>query len=294
MGLLKYWFRGVEKFAPWVNRIHFVTCGHVPEWLNTDHEKLHIVKHSDYIDSAYLPTFNSNAIELSMHKIEGLSEHFVYFNDDTFLTAPVKETHFFRNNLPCDYYEMKAIVSYFNPDSIDYIRMNNTGMINRNYSGRKKKLKYFKKKFSCCYDKKTLIRNTVSFFWRDYLGFRDPHLPIPYQKSDFVRLWEKEKFDMEQTISHKFRTPYDVNHWIFRYARMVEGQFTPVNYEKFAKYILLKNDFHEVCHDIVKNNYKILCINDNEKVIEFDSMKKEFNQLFLSILPDKSNYEICT
>ena len=32
--LLKYWFRGVEKYAPWVRKIHFVTWGHYPSWLN--------------------------------------------------------------------------------------------------------------------------------------------------------------------------------------------------------------------------------------------------------------------
>ena len=37
---LQYWFRGVEKFAPWVNKIYFVTYGHVPGWLNTEHPKL--------------------------------------------------------------------------------------------------------------------------------------------------------------------------------------------------------------------------------------------------------------
>ncbi len=28
---LKYWFRGIEKFAPWVERVHLVTCGHYPD-----------------------------------------------------------------------------------------------------------------------------------------------------------------------------------------------------------------------------------------------------------------------
>lgn len=45
---LQYWFRGVEKFAPWVNHIYFVTWGHIPKWLNVSHEKLVIVKHQDY------------------------------------------------------------------------------------------------------------------------------------------------------------------------------------------------------------------------------------------------------
>ena len=63
MGILKYWFRAVEAYAPWVNRIHFITWGHLPEWMNTDHPKLHIVNHKDYIPAEYLPTFNANPIE---------------------------------------------------------------------------------------------------------------------------------------------------------------------------------------------------------------------------------------
>ncbi len=47
--LLRYWFRSVEKFAPWVNKIHFVTCGQKPCWLNESHPKLHMVNHEDYI-----------------------------------------------------------------------------------------------------------------------------------------------------------------------------------------------------------------------------------------------------
>src|SRR5690554_4129292 len=61
---LKYWFRAVEKFAPWVNKIHFITWGHTPKFLNLDHPKLNIVNHKDYLKPEYLPTYNSNAIEL--------------------------------------------------------------------------------------------------------------------------------------------------------------------------------------------------------------------------------------
>ncbi len=46
---LKYWFRGVEKFAPWVRKIHFITWGHLPKWLDISHPKLHLVRHEDYI-----------------------------------------------------------------------------------------------------------------------------------------------------------------------------------------------------------------------------------------------------
>ena len=89
---MQYWFRAVEKFAPWVNKIHFVTYGHLPKWLNTDNPKLNIVKHSDFIPKEYLPTFSSHSIELNLHRIEGLAERFVYFNDDMFLTILSKKS----------------------------------------------------------------------------------------------------------------------------------------------------------------------------------------------------------
>ena len=51
--LLKYWFRGVEQNAPWVNKIHLVTYGHLPKWLDTTHPKLNIVNHKDFIPAEY-------------------------------------------------------------------------------------------------------------------------------------------------------------------------------------------------------------------------------------------------
>ena len=94
-GLLPYWFRGVEKFTPWVNKIHFVTWGHIPEFLKINNPKLNIVKHTDFIPAEYLPTFSSHAIELNIHRIPGLSEKFVYFNDDTFIIRNMDKKAFF-------------------------------------------------------------------------------------------------------------------------------------------------------------------------------------------------------
>ena len=54
--MLPYWFRGVEKYLPWVRKIHFITYGHLPEWLNIKNPKLNIVNHRDYIPDKYMPT----------------------------------------------------------------------------------------------------------------------------------------------------------------------------------------------------------------------------------------------
>ena len=99
---LQYWFRGVEKYAPWVNNIYFITWGHLPKWLNTEHPKLKIVKHTDFIPEQYLPTFNSDTIETNLFRLDELSETFVLFNDDFFLIDSVKPEDFFHNGLPCD------------------------------------------------------------------------------------------------------------------------------------------------------------------------------------------------
>ena len=103
LNFFQYWFRSVEKYAPWVNKVFLITNGKFPDWINKDNPKLVLVKHEDYMPKFFLPTFNSCAIELHMHRIKGLSENFVYFNDDILLNAPVKPDYYFKNGLPCDF-----------------------------------------------------------------------------------------------------------------------------------------------------------------------------------------------
>ena len=75
----------------------------------------------------------------------------------------------------------------------------------------------------------------VSLGWRGYLGFDDPHIALAYRKEDFKKVWEAEPQLLQATTAHKFRTPYDLNHWVFRYWRLVEGAFYPVNIHRYAK-----------------------------------------------------------
>lgn len=156
--ILRYWFRAVERFAPWVRTIHFVTFDQVPEWLNTDHEKIHLVDHKDYIPEAYLPTFSSHVIELNFHRIEGLAEHFVYFNDDMFLGAPVEETDFFVDGKPCESPIMSALTPSVVGDPFVHYLCNNLCVINSHFSKRSTMKRHFKKWFSPLYGK-LLMKN---------------------------------------------------------------------------------------------------------------------------------------
>ena len=54
-----------------------------------------VVLHEHTMPSQYLPTFNSSALELFLHKIPGLARHWLFFNDDSFIMNPVTPEMFF-------------------------------------------------------------------------------------------------------------------------------------------------------------------------------------------------------
>lgn len=93
---LRYSLRSVEAFLPWVNHIYVVTSGQIPEWLDSNHPRLSVVKHEDiFKNTEDLPTFNSHAIESQLHRIPNLSEHFLYMNDDFFFGRPLHKNVFY-------------------------------------------------------------------------------------------------------------------------------------------------------------------------------------------------------
>jgi hypothetical protein len=102
---LNYCVRSIANNAPWVRRIWIVTDNQTPEIMQLPPEfaaKIRIVDHQEifagYADA--LPTFNSLSIETMLWRIQGLAEHFLYFNDDVFLTAPVTRSDFFAADGP--------------------------------------------------------------------------------------------------------------------------------------------------------------------------------------------------
>ena len=84
---MKYSIRSVEMFFPCTRKFYIVTNGQVPNWLDLLNPKVRLITHDDiFPNKSHLPTFNSNAIEHHLHQIKGLSEKFLYFNDDFFLS----------------------------------------------------------------------------------------------------------------------------------------------------------------------------------------------------------------
>ena len=93
--ILKYVFRSIELYLPWINNIHLLVMmdSQVPEWVNR--EEIHIVYHNDFIPEHLLPVFNSTAIEMFLWDIPDLSEQFIYINDDMIFNQLLRPDDFF-------------------------------------------------------------------------------------------------------------------------------------------------------------------------------------------------------
>lgn len=103
---LRYSLRSLERNAHWVRKIHLVTNGQHPKWLNGGSPRIQMVRHEQIFEhSSYLPTFNSNAIEMNLHRIPGLSRKFLYLNDDVFFGRPCEPQDFLRESGDVTYFE---------------------------------------------------------------------------------------------------------------------------------------------------------------------------------------------
>lgn len=288
-GLLKYWFRAIEKYAPWVRVVHFVTCGQKPEWLNMDAKKLHFVEHKDYIPSDFLPVFSSHPIELMMHNIPDLAEHFVYFNDDCFLTNKVTSNDFFYSDLPRDL----AVLSPITKTHIGHIVLNDVQEINKHFNLQKTVKKDFLKWFSPKYGL-LRIRTLCLMPWNYFTGFMRNHFPQPYKKSTLNEVWKNCEEILTKTMQSRFRSFSDVNQWLFRFWHLCKGDFVPTNATKTKKLIDLSMDMpivEDFCKNIIDGKYKMVCIND-EDCLDYDDKIKLIADTFEKILPEKSSFEL--
>ncbi|MFF5790471.1 Stealth CR1 domain-containing protein [Paeniglutamicibacter sp. NPDC012692] len=110
---LRYSLRSIEQYAPWIRKIWIVTNGQVPAWLDTENPKIQVVSHEEIWPTPEgLPNFNSHAIEACLHRIDGLAEHYLYFNDDMILGRPVSPSRFFHGNGVSKYFYSRALVDF--------------------------------------------------------------------------------------------------------------------------------------------------------------------------------------
>ena len=287
-GFLKYWFRGVENFAPWVNKIHFITCGQKPEWLNINNPKINLVNHEDYMPKQILPCFNSAVIERYLHKIPDLSEHFVYFNDDFFIINNVEQERFFKNGLPCDI----AAFQYNPVWSQWYKRIkNNIIIINKHFDKKEVMNKFSDKWYNKIYGKKARW-NYILKFYDKFITLRVPHNAQPYLKSTFEEVWNVAEKELTKASENKFRSTTDLTPELFRTWQICKGNFEPYNTYSDTKMFPLLIKSKQAIAAVKNQSYKLVCLNDNIHIRNYEQVMKNIQDAFESILPEKSSFEI--
>ena len=288
--IFRYWFRAVERYAPWVNKVYLVTNGKFPDWINPDCEKLVLVKHSDYIPEKYLPTFNSKTIELNLGRLKDLSEHFVYFNDDIFINAPVTPEYFFKDGLPCDY-NFESI--YRNPNytkdnhfGVDLDIFCDVAVINNHFNRKEVIRQAWKKWYGSHLWGKPLFFSLLMLGRSRFENFPLWHHEQPMLKSIFQEIWEKEEEILDQSCS-RFRKEASLNQYIIRYWQFASNRFCPFKKKGLAYHTYNK----EIVDDLIKNLkgefYPTICINDSTSLNEeeFKYVSKNIRNAFENIFP---------
>lgn len=178
---LRYSIRSLRRYAPWVRNIFLVTDDQTPGWLANESD-IKVISHRElFPDAEQLPTFNSHAIETTLHRIPELAEHFLYCNDDTvFLRLQTPETYFTPNGL----------AKFFpSPVKINYI----AGEAEPHIAAAKNNRAIIRERFD--------MEITQSML----------HTPHPHRKSVLAAIEEEQPEAIARTRGHRFRDPEDVS-----------------------------------------------------------------------------------
>lgn len=297
MEIFRYWFRAVEQYAPWVRKVFLITNGKFPDWINKECQKLELVKHEDYMPQSCLPTFNSCAIELHMHKIKGLSEHFVYFNDDIFLNAPVTPDYFFKDGLPCDMNKETCynVPIYTEKDrfGIYMSMMANIGIINRHFRRWDTVRQSPRRWFGPHLGLRGLLMSGMLSRQRLFVGFSNYHTEQAFLKTIFDEVWEKEPDFMSASCS-RFREEVIANPYIFRYWQLASNRFYPQKKDSHFFFLTERGAMDQIERTILQSEGTSICLNDTSLCSDsdYEYIKDRLQHILDKKYPKQSSFEL--
>jgi len=268
---LKYALRSTAKHAPWIRRIFVVTDDQRPEWLDTTHPKVQLVDHKEILPPEALPCFNSTVIEYFLYRIPGLSEHFLFANDDMFFNADLSPAFFFEEDgYPIVRLKRKPF-GRWHPNMKAFLK----GLVGRELGQYAQKLM----------DSALSVERK---FGKYYSGV--PHHNIDaYRKSDY-RAAVEDVFaeQVKQSQSHRIRTSGDLHRSAFSYYSLAidHGHLRYVGRKEASRILVYKHDFMQY---IRRYEPKLFCLNDNQHVTDEDRMK--IKPFLAALFPDKSAFE---
>ena len=257
---LNYLLRLIDKNLKFIRNIFLVVSSEsqVSSFINKNNIK--IVLHKDIIPKEYLPTFNILEIELFFNRINGLSDRFIYFNDDMFPLRKINSDSFFNMDKPC--LKMK-----FNSYPIS-------------------KFGFF------CLNNKHLIEKDLNRKLDHEYGYWTPfHSALPLFKSDYDYFWDKYSNELYSSLS-KFRELKNYTQYLFSmyrfYTKNYVETFLDFEYIQFNTFTL-----EEIVQIIRNKECSMICINDNGLDNKnFDEYKEKINESFNLIVPNKCKYEV--
>lgn len=257
-GTLQYLLRGIEAHMPFIKNVYLVVShrSQVPEWADTSNLK--IVLHEDFVPAEYLPTFNSNTLEMNLHRIAGLDEQYLYFNDDIFPVRDCRPEDFYRDGK---------------------VRIG----ISRHYlcSGMFKKI---------CRNSDRLARKALGLpLSRSFV--RPQHICAPMLKSECERLSEIVKDDIMKSYT-RIREHVNYTQYIFTDYLFYQGKILAERISSRHLSVAVSSR-NRICSSIERPSRDIICINDvNLSESRFEELREAVLNSFEKIFPSKSRFEL--
>lgn len=256
-GTLPYLFRGIQYKMPFIENVFLVVSheSQVPDWV--DRENVKVVLHKDYIPQEYLPTFNSTTISLFLHKITGLGEQYLYFNDDIFPVGECKPEDYFRKGKVSIGISTHLFVS---------------GMYKHHV------------KSSNQLARKALGKCPSPFF------IRPQHACIPMLKSECEKIFAEQEAAIRGSVS-RIRSNDNLNMSLYMSYLYYQGKV--INKRISCKHVSMAAVTpSSIGSYITSPSRSFVCINDvsmsEEKYVEF---RKALLEAFESKFPHKSRFE---
>lgn len=135
------------------------------------------------------------------------------------------------------------------------------------------------------------LYNILELAFPRFTGFYTVHGPSPLMKNTYQKLWELEPELLSDVCSHPFRHREDVSQYVLREYQKLSGEFVPENVQKICGYYDAEQTNDRLVRSILRQKKKIICINDSNHEIDFEKVKKEINQAFEQVFPEKSSFE---
>lgn len=258
-GTLKYLFRAIATNIPFVKNIIFIASreSQIPDWLN--HDNVHVVFHNEFIPAQFAPAFNSCTIEGFLYNISGISEQFLYFNDDLFPIHNIKYTDFFTDNLP----------------NLDFIRI--TASRHTLFTAQ-------------CRSGLDLITSALGIpKYPDGRLFVPEHSVTPMLYSDVLTVGGLCKAKISDTIT-PLRSPKNINQYIYSYYAYLTQHYVPTVCP--YGYINLDDNITPIQAALDDPRIKVLCLNDKGDTKHYGDTSRQLIQLLDAYYPDKCKYEI--